>query len=620
MSPRKNVHMIIPSIPEGTDLREAAKLYATQGIYVGPLLGKNPGSILGKGWQEQTTIDLGIIDEWFDTRRATPEGIFIHCGRSGLVAFDVDQPELMHPMLKAAFDTNPPVLETRQDGSRFTAVFSLNGVQVGNSGGLLGSEWGDVRGTNGVIVVPPSSHVRAAEGGRYSWKYTGTVPVLPPPLLEALSRPASNGSTRERGQLGTLIPVGARDETLTRYAFQVSGYPIPLPEQQALVLNRLRDLDQPDDYMDKSWALQKLTSALAKREKERRQIESVAWSPVDLGPYLDGSIKPVVPSVGIERSDGIRLLYPGKEHTVIGEMESGKSWFALNCATAEIEIGNDVVYVHFEEGDPRGSIDRLILMGLSREDILARFHFLSSPGTYSRTDYEALLERLRPSLLVLDGVNEGMAMHGFPIKEAEGASKFRQAFVTPAKNVGAAVLALDHVVKSQEARGKYAYGSVHKANAIDGSLIVLENVEPFGRGRRGRTNVSVSKDRPGFLRSNGKVGKGTTFMGTFVVDTTDANILPGNPVTRFLKPPAHDELPSIDGGTHDNKILDVVGDLGRLGGTASFNIVRESSGMGSAPARKVLDRLVKSGRLIESRGPRNSRVFELPPSTVTVTD
>jgi hypothetical protein len=59
-----------------------------------------------------------------------------------------------------------------------------------------------------------------------------------------------------------------------------------------------------------------------------------SWAPLDLGPYLRGEVKRPVPSLGLYRSDGVRLIYPGKEHSVIGEMESGKSWLLLASAAA----------------------------------------------------------------------------------------------------------------------------------------------------------------------------------------------------------------------------------------------------------------------------------------------
>ena len=94
-----------------------------------------------------------------------------------------------------------------------------------------------------------------------------------------------------------------------------------------------------------------------------------SWRPVDLGPYLRGEVKPAEPSVGWPRADGVKLLYPGKEHSIFGEMESGKSWFLCACAAWELTNGNHVVYVHFEEADPAGTIERILALGASAEQV-----------------------------------------------------------------------------------------------------------------------------------------------------------------------------------------------------------------------------------------------------------
>src|SRR5665811_288715 len=52
-----------------------------------------------------------------------------------------------------------------------------------------------------------------------------------------------------------------------------------------------------------------------------------SWLPVDLSTYLDGSHKPVVPTL-LARTDGVCLLYPGLIHSLHGESESGKSLVA----------------------------------------------------------------------------------------------------------------------------------------------------------------------------------------------------------------------------------------------------------------------------------------------------
>jgi hypothetical protein len=122
----------------------------------------------------------------------------------------------------------------------------------------------------------------------------------------------------------------------------------------------------------------------------------------------------------------------------------------------------------------------------------------------------------------LDGVNEAMSLNGWGIREEDGAGAFRRHLVKPFTQAGAAVLSLDHVVKDREKRDRGPLGSIHKGNGLSGSLILLENAEPFGRGMRGASHVFVTKDRPGFLRREGRPGKlpGKTFMGTLAVDDT----------------------------------------------------------------------------------------------------
>ncbi len=245
------------------------------------------------------------------------------------------------------------------------------------------------------------------------------------------------------------------------------------------------------------------------------------WTPVDLGPYLDGTVDRPEPTVGIARQDGLRVLYPGKEHSIIGEMEAGKSWFALACVAAELVAGHTVVYVHFEEDDPADTVERLRALGVPSYQIRSQFLFVGPHQAATSERIRRLTDR-RPSLVILDGQNEGMALHAQAIREEDGAAEFRRLLVKPWTAVGAAVAACDHVVKDAEARGRYALGSVHKGNALNGSLIVLENAEPFGRGERGVSRVYVTKDRPGHLRRHGQKTKipGKSYLGMLVVDDT----------------------------------------------------------------------------------------------------
>ena len=100
--------------------------------------------------------------------------------------------------------------------------------------------------------------------------------------------------------------------------------------------------------------------------------EPTTWEPIDLGPWMNGEITQPQPSLGIYRSDGLRLIYSGREHAVLGETESGKTWLALDCVAAELAVRNHVVYIHYEEGDPGSTIERLRLLDVDTAMITKR--------------------------------------------------------------------------------------------------------------------------------------------------------------------------------------------------------------------------------------------------------
>lgn len=170
----------VPEVDADQDTISAALAYAKH-WYVVPVdrATKHPGSVLGKGWQHQSSRDAETIVNWF---AGTDYALALHVGRSGAIAFDVDHPDQLPDVLAEAIrQTQPPFQSTRVDApGRGHYLFAIPpGRALGNRQGKLGKTWGEVRGRNGVIVVAPSEHEKAADGGRYSWVRTGAVPVLP---------------------------------------------------------------------------------------------------------------------------------------------------------------------------------------------------------------------------------------------------------------------------------------------------------------------------------------------------------------------------------------------------------------------------------------------------------
>ena len=175
----------------------------------------------------------------------------------------------------------------------------------------------------------------------------------------------------------------------------------------------------------------RLKTEARRRNKEEDEGDGpTSWEPVDLGPYLRGEIQIPEPTVGLARGDGVRLLYPGLEHSVIAETEAGKTWIADACTAAEIEAGNQVVYVHYEEADPASTIERLLLLGADADEVERLLTFVG-PFRPVRQEYLADLLVPAPTLVVHDGMNEAMALHGAMTKEVEGAAFFRQRLVLP---------------------------------------------------------------------------------------------------------------------------------------------------------------------------------------------
>ncbi len=179
----------VPSNTENMTVLEAALAWAENGFYVLPIdaTTKNAGTVVGKGWPDKSSRDSQQIEKWFQTE--TPYGLAIHLGKSGAIAFDVDDPsQLPNRLREWIMLESVPFQSTRTgDPLRGHYVFATpEGSNYGNSKGMLKGAWGEVRGKNGIIVIAPTSHSKHAEGGQYVWKRTGDVPLLPHALQRLL--------------------------------------------------------------------------------------------------------------------------------------------------------------------------------------------------------------------------------------------------------------------------------------------------------------------------------------------------------------------------------------------------------------------------------------------------
>lgn len=239
------------------------------------------------------------------------------------------------------------------------------------------------------------------------------------------------------------------------------------------------------------------------------EVESHTWRPVDLTAVLEGTYERPQPTVG-RRADGVGLFYPGKLHTVAAETEAGKTWFALSACVDEMAAGNRVLYLDFED-DEGSVVGRLLTLGINRDLIRERFHYLRPTEPLAGTnvvDLALALAEIQPTLVIIDGITEAMVLHNLSPLDNVDVSAFGRRLLKRLTITGAAVVCLDHVTKDRENRGRYAIGAAHKLNGLDGAGYVLENRTPFGIGLTGRTTIRIAKDRPAALRRHALPGAG----------------------------------------------------------------------------------------------------------------
>jgi hypothetical protein len=245
--------------------------------------------------------------------------------------------------------------------------------------------------------------------------------------------------------------------------------------------------------------------SLVQLRDENEYLTTSSWIPDFINP--DNIFDEPEPSI-LRRADGNCIFYAGKINALFGESESGKTWIALEAVRQELEKGNPVFYLDFEDS-VRGIYNRLKTLGAD----LSHFKtFLYSNPTEALTAgaREALLtkiEQYKPSLIVVDGVNAAMNVMGLDLEKNKDATSFSQEVLRPLRLHNAAIITIDHVTKSKDNRGNYAIGAQAKRADIDGCAVAVEVEIAFGRGINGALALKVTKDRPGYVRAICQEGK-----------------------------------------------------------------------------------------------------------------
>ena len=193
------------------------------------------------------------------------------------------------------------------------------------------------------------------------------------------------------------------------------------------------------------------------------------------------------------------LIYRGGIHSWIAEGETGKSMLALWASILVMRRGENVLYLD-QEGAVGMVAERLEALGADPETLDRRFHYYQAPNvTLDQEPLTDLLERARganAALVVFDSWADFLALEGLDENDSMDVTRWVTKVVYPLRDLGAAVLLLDH--SNKEAKGKGGRGSTAKRNKMDASH-KLQKVGDFHRDKVGRVRFVVDKDRLGAM-------------------------------------------------------------------------------------------------------------------------
>lgn len=553
--------MTEPTRDDGT--LAAALDYARRGWRVLPITpGKKHPPI--PAWQDAATTDAEMITSWF-TGLYRGHGVGIATGAaSGIWVLDVDDFDALRDLERRHAEL-PETLTSITGSGGYHLIFAWPGdgrVIRNNAGTRLGAGL-DVRGDGGQIVAPPSVHPNGqayewdqgqgdepvpapewllelvcdrkpaqpqprprveVEGDRPGDRWaaeTDWADILTPRgwTLHHVDRRTGERHWTRPGKdprEGSSATTGFTDrDTLKVFT---SSVPELEPEGVYTKLGFLAAMDHGGDHAAAARALAAagwgappvdldiVDPLVARAAPEATGGEEEApgvggWEFVDLGPILDGSYTPPVPTIG-RRSDGAALIYPGRVHSIAGEPGGGKTWLALHVLAETIREGGVGALIDYED-TPMATVHRLRLLGLDDELIRTRFRYVRPDGPLVTRGGKvaagtvAALEALGADVVVIDSVGESLAVEGLPPNDDDAVAQWFRRLPRMLARSGAAVIGIDHVTKDRDNRGLWAIGSQRKLAAIDGAAYGVEVSVAPTKTRDGKLKVTCAKDRHG---------------------------------------------------------------------------------------------------------------------------
>ncbi len=162
------------------ELKEAAATYIKAGLPITVCEGKNPGGVMGEGWQHKA-VTTELADAWIDAAKWPAIGVKQGM-QGGILDFDIDSPSELAAFMEL-FDQAPPVMPAYFSGRENADHRLCASCEELNATGAATITFHTADGKHKLTarvgaggmaahsIVPPSLHAKNI--GKHEWEFTG---------------------------------------------------------------------------------------------------------------------------------------------------------------------------------------------------------------------------------------------------------------------------------------------------------------------------------------------------------------------------------------------------------------------------------------------------------------
>jgi hypothetical protein len=357
-------------------------------------------------------------------------------------------------------------------------------------------------------------------------------------------------------------------------------------------------------------------------DKQNPDRQGYPWD--DLEPVLDGEYEP--PKTGILYLEDRGLLYLGRMHLCFGGDSVGKTWVSNAAAAAVLKAGGVVMHLDYDDNE-RSNVRRLMLLGVTREQIRHGYKHKTDPGKLDGANVQAIVADMpgddgRDCLVIVDVVADALAAHSYKENDAGDFLAWVNNVLRPFTRAGATVIINDHVVKDGD-NGGHSRGSGAKRGKVDGVSYEVTAPRPMRQGEGGMITLTIRKDRHGEIGAKNTVAAHICFDVKASQPTLDLDHETETDVTfahdptldyhyavRVTRPkdkPTTASTPSAQMRSNAETIVEALQKFEQPPVTKN-QLMTLVTGMRDGDKRAAIDYAIGDGAITVTPGPRNSQL------------